>query len=191
MELFDVIKNRRSIRKYKADHIDDRTVEKILEAGRWSPSWGNSQCWRFIVVHDSEIKAEVAESLLKIKLPDKELDNPGKNAINTVPVLIVVCAEMKKSGCLHGSDRYVTDKGDWFMFDVALCVQNMVLAAHALGLGTVIIGAFDALKVEKILGVPAGYRVVTMFPLGVPDRKGAAPPRKELAEIAFNDRWSI
>jgi nitroreductase len=75
------------------------------------------------------------------------------------------------------------------MFDTALAVQNMVLAAHALGLGTVIMGAFDAVQAEKVLGVPKGYRVVVMFPVGVPDHEGKAPPRKELSEIVIKDKW--
>ena len=75
------------------------------------------------------------------------------------------------------------------MFDTALAVQNMVLAAHDMGLGTVIIGTFDAAKAEKALGVPEGYRVVTLFPVGVPAREGKAPPRKELSEIAMRDGW--
>ncbi|MCK4273775.1 MAG: nitroreductase family protein [Dehalococcoidales bacterium] len=194
MELFEAIKSRRSIRRYTSDPVDDKKVEAILEAGRWAPSWANTQCWRFMVVRDPEIKARVAETLSKIKLPDKVVDNPGANAIKTVPVLIVVCAEMGKSGGKPGSggggSEYITDKGDWFMFDTALAVQNMVLAAHALGLGTVIIGAFDAVQAEKVLGVPEGYRVVTLFPVGVPDQEGKAPPRKELSEITVRDRWN-
>jgi len=189
MDLFDAIKARRSIRKYKTDEIDDQTVETILEAGRWAPSWGNSQCWRFIVVRNPSIRDQIANALIKIKLPDKEVDNPAKKAILTVPVLIVLCAAMGKSGRSHGGGYFVTDKGDWFMFDVALATQNMVLAAHALGLGTVILGAFDAPKVEKILGVPDGYRVVTLFPLGVPDQKGSTPPRKKLSDITYHDTW--
>ena len=192
MEVFDAIKSRRSIRQYKADPVDDKAIEAILEAGRWAPSWANTQCWRFLVVRDLKIKADVADSLMKIKLPDKVLDNPGATAIKTVPVLIVICAEMGRSGCRPGAEpdgTPVTDKGDWFMFDTALAVQNMVLAAHALGLGTVIIGAFDAPQAEKALGVPDGYRVVTLFPVGVPAQEGKAPPRKELSEIAFRDKW--
>jgi nitroreductase len=65
----------------------------------------------------------------------------------------------------------------------------MVLAAHALGLGTVIIGAFDAKKAEAALNIPEGYRVVVMFPLGVPDQEGKAPPRKELSELVIHDKW--
>ena len=189
MNVFDAIKKRRSIRQYKTDPVDYKALETIMEAGRWAPSWANTQCWRFVLVHDSKTKSDIADSLLKIKRPDKVSDNPGTKAINTVPVVIVVCAEMGKSGCLHGGGGPVTDKGDWFMFDVALAVQNMVLAAHALGLGTVIIGAFDAPKVEKILGVPDGYRVVALFPVGVPAREGKAPPRNELSELSFRDKW--
>jgi nitroreductase len=65
----------------------------------------------------------------------------------------------------------------------------MVLAAHGLGLGTVIMGAFDAAQAEKTLNVPAGYRIVTFFPVGVPDQEGKAPPRKELAEIVIKDKF--
>jgi nitroreductase len=190
MELFEAIKNRRSIRRYKSDPVDDKKIEAILEAGRWAPSWANTQCWRFIVVRDPKIKARLADTLMKIKLPDREIPNPGAMAFSAAPVVIVVCGEIGKSGGKHGSvGEYVTDKGDWFMFDTALAVQNMVLAAHGLGLGTVIMGAFDAVQAEKALGVPTGYRVVTMFPVGVPDQEGKAPPRKELSEIVVKDKW--
>jgi nitroreductase len=193
VELFEAIKNRRSIRRYTSDPVDDKKIEAILEAGRWAPSWSNTQCWRFIVVRDPEIKAKLAGTLLKFKRLDKEMDNPAINILNTVPVVIVVCAEMDKTGGPPGSGGgggvFITDKGDWFMFDTALAVQNMVLAAHGLGLGTVILGTIDAAKAEKVLDVPKGYRVVTLFPVGVPTQEGKAPPRKELSEIAFKDRW--
>jgi len=192
LELFEAIKSRRSIRRYTSDPVDDKKIEAILEAGRWAPSWANTQCWRFIVVRDPKIRAKITDTLMKIKLPDREILNPAATAVNTVPVVIVVCAEIGKSGGKHGpgDGEYVTDKGDWFMFDTALAVQNMVLAAHALGLGTVIIGAFDAVQVEKALGVPKGYRVVALFPVGVPAQEGKATPRKELSEITIRDRWS-
>ena len=192
MELFEAIKQRRSIRKYTEDPVDDEAVTAILEAGRWAPSWSNTQCWYFIVVRDPDIKAEVAKSLVKFKIQGELVENPGIKMINSVPVLIVVCAQMGKSGGPPGSGgdgEFITDKGDWFMFDTALAVQNMVLAAHGLGLGTVIIGTFDAVKAEKALGVPEGFRVVTLFPVGVPAKEGKAPPRKEISEITFTDKW--
>ena len=192
MELFEAIKTRRSIRRYKSDPVDDKKIEAILEAGRWAPSWANTQCWRFIVVRDPEVRAMVAGTFKKSEIRGEIVDNPMVKVFNTVPVLIVVCAEEGKSGKkpgAGGAGDYFTDKGDWFMFDAALAVENMVLAAHALGLGTVIIGTFDARQAEKVLGVPQGYRIVTIFPVGVPDQEAKVPPRKELAEIVFKDKW--
>ena len=193
MELFEAIKQRRSIRQYTDDPVDDKAIEAILEAGRWAPSWSNTQCWHFIVVRDPGMKAKVAKSLVKFKIKDELVENPGIKVINTVPVLIVVCAEMGKSGGPPGSSggggEFITDKGDWFMFDTALAVQNMVLAAHGLGLGTVIIGTFDASSAQKALAVPEGFRVVTLFPVGVPAREGKAPPRKDISEITHFDKW--
>ncbi len=192
MELFEAIKSRRSIRRYTDAPVDEIKIEAILEAGRWAPSWSNTQCWRFIVVRNPEIKTKLAETLIKFKRPDGEMDNRAISIIKTVPVVIVVCAKTGTSGTAPGtgSGEFFTDKGDWFMFDTALAVQNMVLAAHALGLGTVILGTFDAAKAEKLLVIPEGYRAVTMFPVGVPAQEGKAPPRKELTEIAFKDKWS-
>ncbi|MHB8105638.1 MAG: nitroreductase family protein [Dehalococcoidales bacterium] len=194
MELFDAIKNRRSIRRYKTDPVDDNKIEAILEAGRWAPSWANTQCWRFVVVRDVELKLQLASTLMKVKLPDREIDNPALNAMKIAPVVIVVCAETGKAGVKHGSYsgkiEYATDKGDWFMFDTALAIQNMVLAAHGLGLGAVIIGAFDAAQAEKILNTPKGCRAVALFPVGVPEQPGKAPPRKELTEIVIKDKFS-
>jgi nitroreductase len=187
MEVLEAIKSRRSIRHYKADPVDDELLGKVLEAAQWAPSWSNTQCWRFIVIRDNNIKVELANSLVKtVKRPDGAVYNPAFNAITQAPVVIVVCAELGRSG-ISPEGKPDTDKGDWFMFDVALAMQNLVLAAHALGLGTVIVGALDAKKAADILRVPAGYGVVAMTPLGFPAREGKAPPRKELSDIVSYD----
>ncbi len=180
MEVFEVIKKRRSIRKYKTTPVDDKTLEQVLEAAQWAPSWANTQCWRFIVVRDTGIRGQLAESLSR--------NNPATDAIINAPLVIVACAQKKRSGHYHGEPS--TDKGDgWLMFDTGLAMQNLVLAAHALGLGTVHVGAFDAKKVEKALGVPEGYCVVEMTPLGYPDQEARTTPRKELSEIVFYEKF--
>jgi nitroreductase len=194
VELFDAIKTRRSIRRYTDAPVSDAQVEAILEAGRWAPSWSNTQCWRFIVVRDPAARAGMTEALLPFKLPDKIIENPAAAMFRTAPLVIVVCAQMGLTGGIPGrpggaGGEFITDKGDWFMFDTALAVENMVLAAHGLGLGAVIIGTFNAPRLEKILEVPAGYRIVTLFPVGVPAQPGRTPTRKELGEIVFNDKW--
>lgn len=189
MEVLEAIKARRSIRKYKTDPVDNKTVELVLEAARWAPSWHNEQCWRFIVVRDGSIKAELANTLIKRKRDDTLVDNPSAEAIKGAPTVIVACAELEKSGYEKG--KPVTDKGDWYMFDVALAMQNLVLAAHSLGLGTVHVGAFDAEKAANILQVPQGFCVVVMTPLGYPDQEPNPRPRKELSEIVFYDKYGL
>ena len=179
MEVLEAIKTRRSIRQYKTDPIDGKTLETVLEAARWAPSWANTQCWRFIVVRDSSIKAELASTLSK--------GNPATAAIENTPIAIVACAELGKSGCYDGVPA--TDKGDWFMFDIALAMQNLTLAAHSLGLATVHVGNFDAKRAAAILEVTEGFCVVEMTPLGYPDQVRDPRPRKELSEIVFYDKF--
>ena len=189
MEVLEAIKTRRSIRQYKTDPVDDKTIGLVLEAARWAPSWANTQCRRFIVVRDSSTKVELANALIEVERGDTLVDNPSIGAIKSAPVVIVACAELGKSGYYDGEPA--TDKGDWYMFDVALAMQNLVLAAHSLGLGTVHNGLFDARKAASILGVPEGFCVVEMTPLGYPDREPKPRPRKELSEIVFYDRYGV
>jgi nitroreductase len=179
METLEAIKTRRSIRKYKPTPVDGKVLEQVLEAARWSPSWANTQCWRFIVVRNDTLKAELAGALSP--------NNPATNAIQTAPVVIVACAELQKAGFKSGEVKTV--RGDWYMFDVGLAMENLVLAAHALGLGTVHVGFLDHKKVENILGVPEGFCVVEMTPLGYPDAESRVTPRKELTEIVFNEKF--
>ena len=188
MGVLEAIKARWNIRKYKSTPVDDKTIGLVLEAARWAPSWHNTQCWRFIVVRDSSIKHKLAEALIGVS----DRPNRAAEAIRNAPVAIVACAELGKSGYSAREPRQpVTDKGDWYMFDVALAMQNLVLAAHSLGLGTVYIGAFDAKKVASILEVPQGFCVVSMTPLGYPDEEPPIRPRKELSEIVFYDRYGL
>jgi nitroreductase len=188
MEVLEAIRSRRSIRKYKSTPVDDKTIELVMEAARWAPSWGNTQCRRFIVVRDSKTKDKLADTVVAVS----DRPNRGAEAIRDAPVAIVACAELGKSGYYAREPReLVTDKGDWYMFDVALAMQNLTLAAHSLGLGTVHIGAFDAKKAANILGVPEDSCVVSMTPLGYPDEEPEIRPRKELSEIVFYDKFGL
>jgi len=189
MDVFEAIKTRRSIRKYKSTPVDGKTLELVLEAARWAPSWHNRQCWRFIVVRDSKTRDKLAATLIAVSADEP---NPAAEAIRNAPVAIVACAELGKSGySAREPMELITDKGDWFMFDVALAMQNLTLAAHSLGLGTVHVGAFDAEKAATILGVPEGICVVSMTPLGYPDEEPPMRPRQELSEIVFYDKFGV
>lgn len=177
----EAITKRRSIRAYQPKPVDHIVLDKILEAGRLAPSWANTQTWRFIVVRNEQVKTELADAA-----------NPAGSRNNVVmkqaPVLIAACAELNKAGFREG--KAVTDKeGAWFMFDVALALQNMVLEAEELGLGTLYIGAFDAKKAAAVLGVPEGYACVALLPLGYAAEQPEARPRKQLSEIVFNEKF--
>lgn len=184
MEVLEAIRTRRSIRQYKATSVDNKAIELVLEAARWAPSWSNTQCWRFIVVRDSSVKSGLANVL--------SANNSATEAIRDAPVVIVACAELGKAGYYRGEPgESATDKGGWwYMFDVALAMQNLVLAARSLGLGTVYVGAFDAKKAASILEVPQGFCVVGMTPLGYPAQEPGPRPRKELSEIVFYDKFA-
>jgi len=179
MDVMEAIKARRSIRKYKPDPVQYEDLQVVLEAARLAPSWANTQCWKFIVVRDLDIKAKIASTLNK--------DNPAIVAILEAPVLIVACAELGKSGYEKG--KLATDKGEWFMFDVALAMENLVLSACSLGLGTVHVGLFDAKQAAEILGLPESIVCIEMTPLGYPAQERNPRPRKELSEIVFYDRY--
>jgi len=180
MDVMQAIKERRSVRKYKPDSLSDEIINDVLEAARWAPSWNNTQCWRFIVVRDPDIQQKLAQTIR----PDT---NRGITAVKEAPVTIVACAELGKAGFYK--DVEPTDKGDWFMFDVALAMQNLALRAYSLGLGTVHIGLFDALEAAKILGVPQGYAVVEMIPIGQFNEIPKTPRRRELNELVFYERF--
>lgn len=194
MEVIEAIKTRRSIRRHESDNIDDETLEKILDAARWAPSWDNTQCWRFIVVRNESIKAQLAETRARPRSghsPDGSGTprvSPAALALTQAPVVIVACAELGKSGC-HPEGVFSTDKGDWYMYDVALATQNLMLAAHAMGVGTVIMTAFNAKKAAEILEVPEGFSVLTLIPLGFPSREGKPSSRKELSEFVYHDKF--
>jgi nitroreductase len=189
MDVFEAMKNRRSVRHYKPDPIDDKTVQTVLESAHWAPSWSNNQCWRFIIVRDRQTKGKIADTLTKIMIDTEMVENAACASIKQAPVLIVLCAEKGQAG-YNADGTTTTDKGKyWFMFDVALAMQNLTLAAHASGLGTVIIGAFDSIEVEHMLDVPDGFVVVAITPLGIPENKGQVSPRKQLNEVLFKEKF--
>jgi nitroreductase len=189
IDILEAIKNRRSIRHYRSDPVPETSLQTVLEAAHWAPSWGNTQCWRFIVVRESETRSKIADTVAKVKIDNEWLENAAAIAIRQAPILIVICAEMGRAG-FRSDNTPVTDKGDyWYLFDIALAMENLVLAAHSLGLGTVIIGGFDASSVGKILDVPPDYNVVTMTPLGIPDHMGQVSPRKNLAEVTYKEKY--
>lgn len=178
-DLLELIQSRRSIRNYQDKAVPDDILTKILEAVRWSPSWANTQCWEVVVVKDQEIKQK-----LQAALPPT---NPGSRAMVEAPVVLVLCGQLNKSGSYKG--QVVTKFGDWYFFDLGIATQSICLTAHSLGLGTVVVGLFDHNQAKQALGVPEGYELVVMLPLGYPAKEPAAPKRREIGEFVHQGKF--
>ncbi len=178
-EWLDIIKERRSVRNFQDKAVPEESVQTVLEALRWSPSWANTQCWEVVVVKDPETKQK-----LQATLPPT---NPAIKAMVEAPVILVLCGQRLKAGYYKG--QATTKFGDWFLYDLGIGTQSMCLTAHALGLGTVVVGLFDQDKAKAVLGVPEGYEVVSMLPLGFPEKIPAAPKRREVAEFVHLERF--
>lgn len=173
MDIFEVFRERRSIRKYTDQPVAEETICQILDAARLAPSWKNMQCWRFLVLRGESDRARLSEAV-----PN---DNPGRKAITAAPVVILVCADPQESDVENGIP--------YFVADCAIAFEHMCLAASALGLGTCWMGWYDEEKIKQLFDIPAKYRVVGFTPLGYPNQQPKPRPRKELSEIAFFDKW--
>ena len=179
-DLMEIIQGRRSIRRYQEKEIPDVILNKLLEAARWAPSWANTQCWEIVVVRDRSIKEKIQETVSS--------RNPSSLAIVNAPVLLVICGQLKKSG--YYNDQYPTKFGsEWFMYDLGLATENLCLAAHESGLGTVIVGLFDHDKVGEIVKLPAEHEVLVLIPLGYPDQEPKPPKRRESKEFVHYDTF--
>ncbi len=178
-DLMDIMKGRRSIRKYQDKEIPEDLLNKVLESVQWAPSWANTQCWEVIVVKEQGVKEKLVEVLPKT--------NPARKHFTEAPVIFVLCGKLNSSGFYKG--QVTTRLGDWFMFDLGLAAQNLCLMAHSLGLGTVILGLFDHEKAEAVLDVPEGYDLVSMIPMGYPAHDSSAPKRREISDFTHYEKF--
>ncbi len=167
MEFMDVIRKRKSVRRFKPDPVPEEEIKYILEAARLAPSWANTQCWHFVVVTDQDVKNKVGAA--------------GNRWIAKAPVIIVACAEPTQPG-VKGDQHY-------YMLDIGIAMEHLMLAAAERGLGTCWIGWFDEAKIKEALGVPENMRVVASTPLGYPSEEAIATTRKSLEQIFSYNRY--
>ncbi|MEA3347423.1 MAG: nitroreductase family protein [Pseudomonadota bacterium] len=180
MKTLECIAQRCSVRKFTDQEISNEQLKELMQAARHAPSWANTQCWEFIIVRDAAIKEKLAETI--------PAGNPAPKAILNAPVVLAVCSKLGVSGFYNG--KAVTGKGDnWYLHDVGLATQNISLAAHEMGLGSVILGLFDDEAAGKILNLPDTVKVVSIMPLGVPAKEGKTSSRKPLCEFVFSNKY--
>jgi nitroreductase len=164
MEFMNVIKNRRSIRKYKPDPVPENVLNQILEAARLAPSDYHQQPWHFIIVKDPETKAKISIYSWAAE----------------APIIIVGCTDT------HDSPR-------WHLVDFTCAFEQLVLAATNFDLGTCWIGILYRSReheiIKELLGLPEHIAVVASTPLGYPAETPEPTERKTISEIAHYEKY--
>jgi len=182
MDFTELVQARRSIRRFSDEAVTDKLIEKVVECARLAPSWKNWQCWHFIAVRDKDRIAELVESGAVL----------GNTWLKNSPALMVACGDPEKSGNLNGISYYLVD--------VAIALEHIVLAATEFGLGTCWVGVFDEPKLRVLLEIPKEVRIVALTPLGYPADKMSvrerltrtaigSKRRKPLVEILHREKW--
>lgn len=184
MDLFETIRGRRSCRDFAVDPVDEGVIEKILEAASWAPSPLNSQPWEFIVITNPEVKGKIfseGERCRKWALEKtgwKWLGAYSTEFLLSAPVIIAVIGDPKKTGV----DLFMEEGSMGYQAACAAAVQNIHLAAHALGLGSLWYTLFDKKIMREILGVVSEKVPLALICIGKPQQSCPPPPRKVLKE---------
>ncbi|AGL01740.1 nitroreductase family protein [Desulfoscipio gibsoniae] len=201
MELIEVIRKRRSIRKYKPDPVPDEYIRKIMEAARLAPSGTNLQPWRFVVVKSAEKRRELAQHTLEF--------------VATAPVVVACCIditaykytpqrikELTDAGAFTGIDMGAFG-GDEYMkkrqamdenalrayasLNCAISIEHLILRATDLGLGTCWVMMFKQNGVKEVLKLGESIQVVALVPVGYADQDPAPRPRLPMEDLLIQE----
>jgi nitroreductase len=178
MEALECIRTRRSIRRFKPEHLAPGTIEQLIELAAWAPSWANTQCVRYLAI-TGEQKANLAQII-----------NHGNNQIaaSQAPVIIAICAIHDLAGKLRSGQP--NPKGNaWTYFDCGGAAQTLCLAAHAMGLASLQMGAFDYAAVSQLLNVPDTMELIELVAIGIADGTPTAPARKPVPELLRYEKF--
>ncbi|MDA8429247.1 MAG: nitroreductase family protein [Geobacteraceae bacterium] len=184
METLEAIKTRRSVRRFSDQPVEPEKLQAVLEAVQQAPSWSNKQCWQLVVVQDQEVRNRISElSFVETFFATYGYkSNPAQKGLAQAPIVIVACANPHQSGDLRGEQ--------YFMADLGIAMQNLMLAAHVQGLGSVFVGVFDEEQLKTLLAIPPAIRIVGLLPIGYPAGEAKeGPPRKPLSEFVHYGTW--
>jgi len=209
-DVFETIDNLRAAWRFKPDPVPDAAIRTVLRAATHAASGGNTQPWRFVVVRDPELRRQVGALYLRawnvyrpatermlggVLPPQAQSMLAGAEALaqnfHAVPVHIVVGVQLPPpSFTLRDADGKPLEAGNAFS-SIYPAVQNLMLAATALGLGTRLITLHRIFEGElkQLLGIPERVETAALIPLGYPDGTFKRRKRLPLAAVAFSDRW--
>lgn len=176
MEALECIKTRRSVRKFTEQPVERELLEQVVAAAAYAPSWKNTQIARYTVVTDPAKKQRLAdECMMDFAFNQKTTSH--------APALVVVTAITGRSGFERDGSFSTSQGTHWQSFDAGVAAQTFCLAAHALGLGTVIMGIFDEGKVRDVLDLPEEQAVSALIAIGHPAEQPVCPKRKDVETL--------
>jgi len=183
MEFDKVIKDRVSIRKYQKRNIDDSQLNYILECGHAAPTAGNVQPWEFIVVRDVAIKRKIVDTTY---VGNQKNVSKHQEWLMEAPVFIIVCAN---------KDKIVTKYGEESMkkliyLDCSASVENMLLAAVNLNLGSCYISGFRENELSQVLQLPSSLEVIAFIPIGYIEATAIRRIKRPLTEVVHRDFYN-
>jgi len=182
MDLFKAIEGRRSCRKFLNEPVPDEIIDKLLTAAAWAPSPLNLQPWQFIVIKNQGKKAEILREAERCR--DWAMEKSGwkwlkgykMDFLQEAPVIIAVVGDPKKSGV----DMFQEDGGVGYQQACSAAIQNMLLAAHALEMGSLWFTFYDKVNMRDILEVPEPKTPIALICIGKAGEDPAAAPRKDV-----------
>lgn len=169
MKFIELAQKRQSIRDFQPNDVPLEKVRALLHAARFAPSGGNCQPWHFHAVKDAALKAQIAA-----------FSGGNRPFIVKAPVLVVVCADLERSGGRYGE----RGKTLYALQDTAAAVQNILLCAADEGLASCWCGSFDEKGVSGVLNLDEGLRPVALLPIGYEAGMTPKTPRRPLEEVA-------
>lgn len=173
MEFDKVLKERRSIRKYKTGVIPRSDIEQMIEAAIYAPSWKNSQVSRYYVSDTPQMLEKFRECLPEF----------NQNNIENVSAVIVTTVVKNRSGFERDGSYSTHLKDGWQYFDNGLAAANICLKARELGIGTLIMGLYDVDKIREFFDIPNEQEIVAVIAVGYTDDEPVMPKRKTVEEI--------
>lgn len=176
MEALELIKSRRSVRKFTDEPISHEIMNEIIDTARFSPSWKNTQIARYTVIENKDIMKKIAEDcVLGFEFNTKTLSR--------ATAIVVVSYITKRCGYERDGSFSTSKEDRWEMFDAGIATQTFCLAAHEKGLGTCIMGIFDEDAIAKEINLPENQKVGCVIAMGYPVFAPDAPARKEVADL--------
>lgn len=175
MQFYDVIENRKSIKKFKERDISCEKLDRMVKATMMAPSWKNNTSYKLILVKDKKKKDMLSSAVIN-KSDEADI------SLREAPVDAVMVAQPNKSGKINDKEFYLVDS--------AIAMEHFILSATEEGLGTCWIASLNENKVKEALSIPEEYRVVAMTPVGEIREDSEHYEEKDVRQYVFLDNYN-